>query len=26
MPSFKGLKQQYPQKFQTLVSFLSLLR
>ena len=26
MPSFKGLKQQSPQKFQTLVSFLSLLR
>ena len=25
MPSFKGLKQQYPQKFNTLVSFLSLL-
>ncbi len=26
MPSFKGLKAQYPQKFNTLVSFLSLLR
>jgi menaquinol-cytochrome c reductase cytochrome b/c subunit len=25
MPSFKGLKQQYPQKFNTLVGFLSLL-
>ncbi|MBV8943011.1 MAG: c-type cytochrome [Solirubrobacterales bacterium] len=25
MPSFKGLRQQYPQKFQTLVAFLSML-
>lgn len=26
MPSFRGLQKQYPQKFNTLVSFLSLLR
>ena len=25
MPSFKGLKQQNPQKFQQLVAFLSYL-
>ncbi len=26
MPSFKGLEQQYPQKFQNLVNFLSMLQ
>jgi len=26
MPSFKGLAQQYPQKFQNLVNFLAMLQ
>jgi ubiquinol-cytochrome c reductase cytochrome b subunit/menaquinol-cytochrome c reductase cytochrome b/c subunit len=26
MPSFRGLEQQYPQKFQNLVNFLSMLQ
>jgi quinol---cytochrome c reductase cytochrome c subunit, bacillus type len=26
MPSFRGLQQQYPQKFQNLVAFLSMLQ